>query len=484
MGIMKRLITRKGPCTLLALIGLSFIAGAQLCTGSLGDPVVNITFGTGGGNTSTYTPPGYTYDPSSCPNDGYYTITGYSSGCFNNAWHTISNDHTGGGNFMLVNASYQPADFFLYTVRGLCPNTTYEFSAWIMNVLISPTGIMPNLTFKIETPAGVVLNTFNTGDIPVTPVPRWDQYGFYFTTTAGNPDVVLRITNNAPGGIGNDLALDDIRFRPCGPVLSSSILGSTNEVDICYYNQPGYTFNAVISPGFLHPVFQWQLSTDGGATWNDIAGATDLVYQRQPTVTGNYWYRLTVAEEGNSRIQSCRIASNVLQINVRPKPLVNAGPDRVILNGGSVQLSATATGDNIVHTWLPPAGLSDVTVLNPVASPKSDTYYTLRATSAFGCVSEDFVWVKVVTGIYVPTAFTPNNDGKNDYWRIPYLDPLLGATVSVFNRYGQLVYRAQNTAVNWDGTFKGKLQNSDTYVYLIQFTDGTPDIKGTLTLIR
>jgi hypothetical protein len=51
--------------TLLALIGFSPWAGAQLCTGSLGDPVVNITFGTGGGNTSSYTPPGYTYAASS-----------------------------------------------------------------------------------------------------------------------------------------------------------------------------------------------------------------------------------------------------------------------------------------------------------------------------------------------------------------------------------------------------------------------------------
>jgi len=92
--------------------------------------------------------------------------------------------------------------------------------------------------------------------------------------------------------------------------------------------------------------------------------------------------------------------------------------------------------------------------------------------------------VKVVAGIFVPTAFTPNNDGRNDYWRIPYLDPLQGATVSVFNRYGQLVYQAAGTAVSWDGTFKGIPQNTGTYVYLIQFKDGTPDMKGTFTLVR
>jgi gliding motility-associated-like protein len=468
----------------LISIAISAKTMAQLCTGSLGDPVVEITFGTSGGNTAAYTPSGYTYTPSACPNDGYYTITNYTSGCFNNTWHTVSNDHTGGGNFMLVNASYQPADFFLYTVKGLCPNTTYEFSSWIMNVLISPTGIQPNLTFRVETPAGTILNSFNTGDIPVKAVPEWEQYGFYFTTTAGNPDIVLRIFNNAPGGIGNDLALDDITFRPCGPSLSSSILGYSNEVDICIYEQPGYTFNAAISAGFIDPVFQWQVSTDSMFTWNDITGATTLNYQRQPTVPGRYWYRLTVAENGNTGIAGCRIASNVLLINVHPKPVVNAGPDRIIMNGGKAQLNATASGENISVLWSPPGGLDDIAILTPIASPRTNTYYKLQATSVFGCISEDQVLIQVVAGIFVPTAFTPNNDGKNDYWRIPYLDPSLGAIVSVFNRYGQLVYQVTGSSVNWDGTFKGFPQNTGTFIYLIQFKDGTSDLKGTFTLIR
>ncbi|HEX4875404.1 MAG TPA: T9SS type B sorting domain-containing protein [Chitinophagaceae bacterium] len=470
---------------LLVLLLTAFVnLKAQLCTGSLGDPVVNLTFGSGTNGGTSYSPPGYTYTAATCPNDGFYTITNVTSNCFNSTWHTVNNDHTGGGNFMLVNASFQPADFFVGTVTGLCPNTTYEFSAWILNVLISPAGIKPNLTFTIETPAGAVLQTMNTGDITVTPSPVWRQYGFFFTTTAGNPDIVLRITNNAPGGMGNDLALDDITFRPCGPSLSSSILGNSDNVDICTYDQPGYTFNAAISSGFLNPVFQWQISTDSTATWKDIPGATTLNYQRQPTVPGRYWYRLTVAEDGNAGISSCRIASNVLLINVHPRPVVNAGPDRIIRNGGKAQLTAAASGENITIAWSPPEGLNDPLLLNPVAAPVRDTWYRLTATSVYGCTNDDVTFVQVVAGIFVPTAFTPNNDGRNDYWRIPYLDPLLGAKVSVFNRYGQLVYAAAGTAVNWDGTFKGIPQDTGTFVYLIQFSDGTADMKGTFTLIR
>jgi gliding motility-associated-like protein len=464
-------------------IFIALFSAAQLCTGSLGDPVVNITFGSGTNSGSDYLPPGYSYTSSPCPNDGSYTITGFSSGCFNSTWHTVNSDHTGNGAFLLVNASLQPADFFVGTVTGLCSNTTYEFSAWIMNVLKSPAGIQPNITFTIETPSGAIINTYSTGNISVTSVPVWNQYGFYFTTTAGNPDVVLRIRNNAPGGSGNDLAMDDITFRPCGPSLSAVIEGIGNKVDVCQIDQPVYIFSAVISPGNLSPVFQWQVSTDS-STWNDIPGANSTGWLREPTTPGNYWYRLTVAENGNAGMLACRTGSNVLNITVHPKPVINAGPDRILIKGGHITMAATVTGGNFVFAWSPPDFLSSTSILNPVASPDNETLYTLTAVSEYGCSNQDRVLVKVVAGIFVPTAFTPNNDGKNDNWTIPNLDPLLGAKVNVYNRYGQIVYQAQGQIVKWNGTYRGIQQPSGAYVYLIHFNDGTPDMKGLINLIR
>jgi gliding motility-associated-like protein len=109
--------------------------------------------------------------------------------------------------------------------------------------------------------------------------------------------------------------------------------------------------------------------------------------------------------------------------------------------------------------------------------------YTLVATTAFGCSNRDAVAVKVIADIFVPTAFTPNNDGKNDRWQIAFHDPLLGATVKVYNRYGQLVYQAAGTATDWDGNVAGMQQASGGYVYVIQFIK-EPYLKGTLLLIR
>jgi len=464
---------------------LSYAVKAQLCTGSLGDPVVFINFGSSGNSGPGYSAPGYTYINSSCPDDGFYTITSATANCFGNAWHSVNSDHTGNGNFMLVNASYTPADFFLYTVKGLCPNTTYEFSAWIMNVLLSVSGIRPDLTFKIETTTGTVLYTYNTGSISVSAQPLWQQYGFYFTTTAGVSDVVLRITNNAPGGIGNDLAIDDIGFRPCGPVINAHInglIGST--IEVCVDQQQPYSLSADLSAGFINPVYQWQLSKDTGSSWIDIPGANSPVYLRNSTGAGNFWYRMSVAESGNNGISSCRVASNMLKVRVHELPLVNAGTDRLLIKGKKSILDGYASGDDLTLTWSPPDYLDNTAIARPSIIPMQNTYYQLQAVSSAGCANKDWVLVQVVDDIFIPTGFTPNNDGRNDYWRIPYLDPLLGTMVSVFNRYGQLVYQVKGGEVKWDGTMGGIPQGAGTYVYFLHFTDGSPDRKGTLNLIR
>jgi gliding motility-associated-like protein len=465
-------------------LSTSITLKAQICNGSLGDAVVNITFGSGSGSNTGYVPTNaYTYTSSSCPNDGFYTITNRTSGCFGNSWITVNNDHTGNGAFLLVNASFLPGDFLVTTVTDLCPNTTYEFAAWLMNVL-ARSGIKPNITFSIETPGGTVLQQFSTGDIPESFSAVWKQYGFFFTTPVNNPVIVLRMTNNAPGGIGNDIALDDITFRPCGPaVITSSLQGNSDTVDICEGNTNTYTFNATLSSGYVSPVYQWQVSTDSGKVWKDIAGANTITYQRNLTAAGFYWYRLTVIEQSVVNVVACRIASNNVAVNVHSKPFVNAGPDRIMIAGNIIIIDGKVTGENPVYYWDPPDYLNDFKIEKPSASPVNDITYTLYATSPFGCSNQDAASIKVVKGIFVPTAFTPNNDGKNDRWRIPFLDPLFGATVNVYNRFGQLVYHTEATTVNWDGNLNGVPQPTGTYVYTISYKEGQKVVKGTFILI-
>jgi len=469
---------------------------AQLCKGSLGDPIVNITFGSGAnpGNSLAAATTSYQYSATVCPNDGFYTVCNSTSGCFNGSWHTLAADHTGNTNgyFMLVNASYQPGAFYLETVRGLCSNTTFEFAAWVANVqkptACSGNGIQPNLTFTIEKTDGTVLSTYNTGNIPPTASPAWQQVGFYFTTPVGITEVVLRIVNNAMGGCGNDIAMDDITLRPCGPDITTSIVGnSSNSKTLCEGEAHTYTFTGTVMAGYTNPTLQWQQNINGGG-WVDIPGANSATYVKNFTAgmqAGTYQYRLSAVETDNISSTACRTASNVLTIKILSKPYANAGPDKTILAGGSVQLEGVAKGDEIDYSWSPASNMTNAQSLNPEVMPPTSTDYILSVVSKMGCgTSTDTVHVFVYKDIFVPNAFTPNRDGINDTWNIPALSAVHNFEIRVFNRYGQLVFHTRNNFIGWNGKFNGADQPAGLYVYLISIDNGKRILKGPLALIR
>lgn len=386
-------------------LGVLTQLNAQVCTGSLGDAVVSINFGagTGIGAALPASQTTYLYTAGDCPNDGSYTIINSTSNCFSSSWHNLPEDHTPNdvnGYTMLVNASITPSDFFVDTITGLCANTTYEFTAWVVNVLktsaCQPTPTRPNLVFKIETPAGTVLGTYTTGNITETASPTWNQYGLFFTTPAATPGVVIRIRNNGPGGCGNDLALDDIAFKPCGPKVTTSVLNTTQtNVDICTGSSTTTPLSAVVSSGYTNPALQWQLSTDNGVTWTDIAGATTNSYTFTGTVIGIYKYRLTVAEAGNIANINCRVASNVTTITIHDLPVATAGSNSPVCEGKAVNLTASG-GAN--YTWAGPGGYTS-NVQNPVftAAINSAGNYIATVKDQFGCINTASTTVSVLS---------------------------------------------------------------------------------------
>ena len=375
---------------------------AQLCQGSLGDPVINITFdhGANPGNPLAEAATTYTFASALCPNDGSYSVVNSTSGCFGNTWHTLNHDHTGdaGGYLMLINASFEPGDFYVANIHGLCANTTYEFAAWIVNVLKTDAcdgiGVKPNLTFSIETEAGIVLQTKNTGDIPVDFSPTWKQYALSFRTPQDVNDVIVRLRNNAPGGCGNDLALDDITFRPCGPQVMVSISGanSSTTASICDDDKKMYTLKANISAGYTTPAYQWQTSNDS-INWVDIPDAITTSYNRQPTTAGTYYYRLAVAEAGNIHSLNCRIASNTITFKVNTKPVSSINSNSPICEGTT--LSLTASGGS-TYQWQGPNNYNATgspAIIDNVTLAASGKYFVTVASN--GCTQKDSVVVAV-----------------------------------------------------------------------------------------
>jgi len=272
------------------------------------------TFGTGIGRNRSTPPtfliPNYTYLPNSSTapsiNDGYYAIcnnTSPTSSTFPNAnrqptcggatgvlacanrefggfWF-IGGDHTGtttaagnpppdsntnAGYMLIVNADLATSEAYHQVISGLCPNTYYQFSGWIKNICPNCgidsnghatylPGVLPNLTLVVDS-----IDRISSGALDTV---GWQQRGFVFLTGPAETSITISIRNNAPGGGGNDWALDDISLATCPPSL---LLTPDKPDTLCYGADDTVRF--AIS-AFVNNYTEWQLnkSTNGGATW-------------------------------------------------------------------------------------------------------------------------------------------------------------------------------------------------------------------------
>ena len=172
-------------------------------------------------------------------------------------------------------------------------------------------------------------------------------------------------------------------------------------------------------------------------------------------------------------------------IAVNPTPNANAGPDKVVLQGGVVQLTpAMNAGFPVTYTWTPPTGLNNPNAPDPLASPADDIIYTLKVTSDKGCNTSDQVSVKVLKKPEIPNIFSPNGDGIHDRWVISFLETYPGCTVEVYNRYGQLIYRSIGYSTPWDGTVSGKPVPVGTYYYIVDPKNGRQKQAGYVDIVR
>ncbi|NUY80433.1 T9SS type B sorting domain-containing protein [Flavobacterium sp. MAH-1] len=346
----------------LLLISVSNYAQLGFCTGSKGEPIFTENFGNG----STYgpaLPAGTTTYPfvTGAPNDGQYTLF-YHSNLYS-TWH-YSLDHTPdatngtNGKMLLMNANATTSgDFYKKTVSGLCINTTFEFSAWLMNVYNPNTnycgaGQIPiNVRFEIWNAAEtVLLGSGNTGNIMGSPAPLWQQFALVFTTV-NETSVVLKMKNNGLGGCGNDLAIDDISFSACADlttVSSPSVAGSTYTT--C--NNPTSLELHASTAGGSPYFYQWQTSTDN-INWTDIPTATNPTYTT-PNLSSLTYFRVRAAQDqANLSNVFCSTLSNVFTIDVlaSPNPATSNGNQTICSNEAIPALSVTPSAGSGVNWY-------------------------------------------------------------------------------------------------------------------------------------
>ncbi|PZF73852.1 gliding motility-associated C-terminal domain-containing protein [Taibaiella soli] len=175
-------------------------------------------------------------------------------------------------------------------------------------------------------------------------------------------------------------------------------------------------------------------------------------------------------------------------IKVNPLPMVETRADTSIYWGGSVVLNSSVT-HGLYYLWSPITGLDNPNIKSPTATPQVTTIYTLLGIDSNQCKNKDSVKITVMDNIpiFIPSAFTPNGDGRNDDFHVKNLSIQRITEFRVFNRWGQEVFSTNGNDKGWDGTFKGVDQPTDVYNYLIRITspDGHSDTyKGDVTLIR
>ncbi|HVW97363.1 MAG TPA: gliding motility-associated C-terminal domain-containing protein [Mucilaginibacter sp.] len=373
-------------------------AMAQTCTGSLGAPVINETFGAGtqfdGGPQlpSGVTDLQYVFGPGCGGEDGTYAILQrMGSSCKGGTWQAIQQDHTGDkfGYMMVINATIDPSLFFTYKVDGskLCPNTTYQFAAWIMNILRplpQTQGFSrPNITFRIEKPDGTLIKKYDTGDIPESEEPTWVQYGTFFTSPSDGSDIVVKMINNGSGGNGNDLALDDITFSACGPLIQTGFgtIGNIEAKSACKDDNLSYTLVAT-QTGYDNPDYKWQQNLDDGKGWVDIPGEKSLTLKINiPNASaGKYQYRIGVLNTALAAAENCRIYSDPLTINVHPPPDLTIEPATSACAGQPLQLRASGATS---YLWTGPrnfASTENSPVVTQTADPGYNGVYHLTVT--------------------------------------------------------------------------------------------------------
>lgn len=405
------------------------------CDGSLGENLFTRgDFGSGTANIPTTDPqiaPGYTYARQGPPNDGLYVITN-NTGAWPNlysSWIKIrDNSDDPNGYMMVVNASFDPGIFYQEEISGLCANTTFEFSADVINLISRSTTnhIKPNISFYINDEL-----KFSSGDIPQDET--WKTYSFSFTTGPNETDLTLSIRNNAPGGTGNDLALDNISFRPCGP---EAIILPEPESFVCVDDNALQLDARVLNSSFPQNFVQWQVSDDGGATFEDIPGETGDSYTITDFSSGVYFYRFLVAgTPENLQNFKCRVFSTPKQVTVLPKFFTVAD---TICSGLVYETNEgryTQTGI-YVDTLLSSFGCDSIVTLDltVIDDPRITADILAEDPSCFGVNDAS---IDVMPG---NTGFPPFRYSLNDSLQsaIPFFSPLSPGNyqVKIEDRYG------------------------------------------------
>ncbi|MBL7694587.1 MAG: gliding motility-associated C-terminal domain-containing protein [Ferruginibacter sp.] len=269
-------------------------------------------------------------------------------------------------------------------------------------------------------------------------------------------------------GCGTDTVLYSIPVIHANPVASFSFVADT----LCELKP--VQFNATLTG-----ISSW--------AWNFGDGTSTAAPPLTHTFgkPGSYPVTLIVQD-----VNGCGSQPAVNTVIINPKPDIDAGPDKFFRIGSSVTLDASISNPgNYDFVWTPGTYLNTTALLNPTAlTDRRMTYYITATDKATHCANTDSMVIKPISIVQVPNAFTPNNDGKNDLFRVLGTELVTRFNLRIFDRYGQLVFETNDKGQGWDGKRKGTDLPTGGFVYILTYS--APNYpaaqveKGSFVLIR
>lgn len=293
--------------------------------------------------------------------------------------------------------------------------------------------------------------------------------------------------NNTEWSANQNANRSFVVFNPMVGLVTTSVLGCASDtafktlfvsplpdVTMSFNNScknAPVNFTAVDNSG---TVTQWR--------WVFGDGAVATTQNAQHTYTANGTYKVKLFATTSNGCYSDSLQKDIIIYGTN----AFAGNDTIAAAGQPVQLKATG---GLSYTWSPAASLNDPNIANPIAILTATQIFSVKAFTPEGCESYDDVTVKIYKGpdIYLPNAFTPNGDTKNDVFRGIAVGIKQFNYLKVYNRWGQLVFYATDHNKGWDGTWKGQQQPGGVYIVLangIDFKGNIIDKKSTVMLIR
>lgn len=352
-------------------------------------------------------------------------------------------------------------------------DTTRYYVSVNDNGCVNTDSVTVNVLPFISVKAGVDTGICRTDTLRLRPVS--DALSYQWTSSTGVPIQNIKYPLVQPlvntryyvlANLGKCQARDSVLVR----VAPYPNAGAGADMTICYGTR------VQLNGSIVGSQFSWSPT-------NSLVNENSLTPVAGPTRTTAYI--LTVTDT----VGCPKPVKDTILVTVIPPVQAFAGKDTFAVPTQPLQMNASG---GTAYQWTPADFLSDPSIANPVAvfDDKTDSIrYTVRVSNG-ACYAEDQVLVRIFRNgpdILVPSAFTPNADGRNDVIRPALFGISKFHYFNIYNRWGQLVFSTSEENKGWDGNFSGVAQASGAYVYQASGTDYQGNAifrKGTVVLIR